>query len=273
MMDKRRIPFRHDLAAEHLRGQVDVENFVEGKPMMVGVSLLNLSTNANPATAMATQLLFGEGFTVYDEIPDMGLSWGQSDVDGYVGYVASAGLVGPVDGEAVRVTAMSALIYAKPDYKSQPIGSYSLGCRVVVEETKNGYARLGDGMFTPVVNLAPIVGDFVDVAEKFVGTPYLWGGRSAFGLDCSGLVQIALQAVGVDAPRDSDMQQAELGEGVKDSLTRGDLVILDGHVGIMLNGENVLHANVHHMAVVSEPLADVILRVGEVVERRRLTTD
>jgi cell wall-associated NlpC family hydrolase len=128
-------------------------------------------------------------------------------------------------------------------------------------------------MFTPVVNLAPIVGDFVDVAEKFVGTPYLWGGRSAFGLDCSGLVQIALQAVGVDAPRDSDMQQAELGEGVKDSLTRGDLVILDGHVGIMLNGENVLHANVHHMAVVSEPLADVILRVGEVVERRRLTTD
>ncbi|MEO1919624.1 MAG: hypothetical protein ABGW81_07960, partial [Paracoccaceae bacterium] len=165
-MDKRRTPVRHDLAAEHLRGQVDVESFVEGKPMMVGVSLLNLSINANPATAMATQLLFGEGFTVYDEISDMGLSWGQSDVDGYVGYVASAGLVCPADGEAVKVTVMSALIYAKPEYKSQPIGSYSLGCRVVVEREENRYAQLGDGMFTAVVNLAPIVGDFVDVAEK-----------------------------------------------------------------------------------------------------------
>lgn len=270
-MDKRRTPVRHDLAAEHLRGQVDVENFTEGKPMKVGVSLLNLSTNANPTTAMATQLLYGEGFTVYDQIPDMGLSWGQSDVDGYVGYVVSAGLVEPVEGVAVSITAMSALIYAKPDYKSQPIGSYTLGCRVVCESEENGYARLGEGMFTPVVNLAPIGDDFVDVASKFGGTPYLWGGRSAFGLDCSGLVQIALQAVGLDAPRDSDMQQAELGVAVNDTLTRGDLVFWDGHVGIMQDGDKVLHANAHHMAVVCEPLVDVVARIGEAVEVRRLT--
>lgn len=154
-MDKRRIPVRHDLAAEHLRGQVEVEKFVSGKPMTVGVSLLNLTRNANPSTAMATQLLCGEGFTVYDEIADMGLSWGQSDRDGYVGYVMTAGLVEPLEGQARSITALSALVYSKPDFKSQPIGSYSLGSSLIVECEENGYAKLGEGMYTPVVNMAP----------------------------------------------------------------------------------------------------------------------
>ncbi len=270
-MDKRRLPVRHDLAAEQLRGQFEVENYVSGKPMMVGVSLLNLTRNANPSTAMATQLLCGEGFTVYDEIPDMGLSWGQSERDGYVGYVASAGLVEPLEGAVQTVTALSALIYSKPDFKSLPVGSYSLGCQLVVEGEENGYARLGVGMFTPTVNLAPIEGDFVEVAERFVGTPYLWGGRSSFGLDCSALVQLSLQAVGVEAPRDFDMQAAEVGSNVEGPLKRGDLVFWDGHVGIMRDGVMLLHANEHHMAVVSEDLSDVIARTdGDISTTRRL---
>lgn len=270
-MDKRRVPVRHDLAAEHLRGQVEVENFVVGKPMAVGVSLLNLARNANPSTAMATQLLFGEGFTVYDEIPDMGLSWGQSDRDGYVGYVASAGLIDPLDGELQSVTTLSALVYSKPDFKSQPIGSYSLGCQLAVKGEENGYARLGVGMFTPMVNLAPVKGDFVDAAERFIGLPYLWGGRSSFGLDCSALVQLSLQAVGLEAPRDSDMQASEVGSLFEGPLERGDLVFWDGHVGIMQDGDKLLHANVHHMAVVSEPLTNVVVRAeGEIMATRRL---
>ena len=270
MMDRRRTPIRHDIAAEHLRGQVEGREFVEGVPTQVGVSLLNLAVNADPNSGMATQLLFGEGFTVYDRIPDLGLSWGQSDRDGYVGYVASEGLMAPVKGQK-QITALSALIYSKPDLKSQPVGAYSMGCRVAVEAEENGYARLGEGMFTPLVYLGPVAGDFVSVAEKFIGVPYLWGGRSYFGLDCSALVQISMQAVGLDAPRDSDMQAAELGEVISAPSKRGDLGFWDGHVGIMQDANTVLHANAHHMAVVSEPLADVVGRsAGPITVTRRL---
>ena len=270
-MDTRRIPVRHDLAAEHFRGKADVGKFVEGKPMAVGASMINLVRNADPDTNLATQLLYGEGFTVYDEIADMGLAWGQSERDGYVGYVPSAGLVDPLEGRIEQVSALSALVFSEPDFKSQLLGSYSLGCRVSIEGEENGYARLGEGIYTPLVNLAPVTGDFVSVAEKFIGSPYLWGGRSYFGLDCSGLVQLALQATGVDAPRDSDMQAAELGAVFDGPAKRGDLVFWDGHVGIMQDGENLLHANVHHMAVVSEPLADVTARAeGEITGTRRL---
>ena len=270
-MDRRRVPVRHDLAAEHLRGKVEVENFAEGKPMQVGVSLLNLVTNANPSTSMATQLLFGEAFTVYDEIPEMGLSWGQSGRDGYVGYVATEGLELPSSEELTQVTVPSALVYGKPDMKSQPIGAYSLGSRVPVGGDENGFARLGERMFTPLVYFKPVETDFVAVAEQFVGVPYLWGGRSSFGLDCSALVQLSLMAVGVDAPRDSDMQAAEVGEPSSDGLRRGDLVFWDGHVGIMQGPDQILHANAHHMAVVSEPLADVVARAdGPITVQRRL---
>jgi len=270
-MDARLTPVRHDLAAAHLRGQVDVENFVAGKPMVVGASILNLVRTADPDAKLSTQLLYGEGFTVYDEITDMGLAWGQSERDGYVGYVSAAGLIDPLEGRVEQVSVLSALVFSEPDFKSQLLGSYSLGCRVPVEGEENGYARLGEGVYTPLVNLAPIAVDFVSVAEKFTGSPYLWGGRSYFGLDCSGLVQLALQATGGDAPRDSDMQAAELGSQVDGPLLRGDLVFWDGHVGIMRDGENLLHANVHHMAVVSEPLVDVTARAeGKITATRRL---
>ena len=271
MMDTRRIAVRHDLAAEHLRGQVDAAKFVEGKPMAVGASMINLVRNADPDTNLATQLLYGEGFTVYDEIADMGLAWGQSARDGHVGYVPSAGLIEPLEGRIETVSVLSALVFSEPDFKSQLLGSYSLGCRVAVEGEEDGYARLGSNIYTPLQNLASVTGDFVSVAEKFIGSPYLWGGRSYFGLDCSGLVQLVLQAVGVDAPRDADMQAAELGSACDAPLQRGDLVFWDGHVGIMRDGENLLHANAHHMTVVSEPLADVAARAdGEITATRRL---
>ncbi len=270
-MDRRRIPVRHDLAAEHLRGEVEVEKFVEGTPMQVGVSLLNLVTNADPNTSMATQLLFGEGFTVYDQIPEMGLSWGQSDRDGYVGYLATEGLTPPAREGLTQITVPSALVYGKPDMKTRPIGAYSLGSRVPIGGDENGFAQLGERMYTPLVYFKSVDTDFVAVAETFVGVPYLWGGRSSFGLDCSALVQLSLMAVGVDVPRDSDMQAAEVGEPSSDTLRRGDLVFWDGHIGIMQSSDQILHANAHHMAVTSELLVDVIARAdGPVTAQRRL---
>lgn len=264
MIDNRRIPARKTIAAAHLEGQVEAERFVEGTHKQIAVPLLNLTTTANPRATLATQLLFGEVFTVYEEIPDMGLSWGQA-ADGYVGYVASEGLL-PEDGLPKKpITALSALVYAAPDLKAPQLGAYAFGCQVHVEAEEGDYARLGEGMFIPKPALLPRKSrDFVDIAEGFIGLPYLWGGRSSYGLDCSALVQISLNAVGKPAPRDSDMQADELGILWNDhaNLKRGDLVFWNGHVGIMQTPETLLHANAHHMAVTSEPLQTAVSRIA-----------
>lgn len=262
-MDKRRFPAKPDIAAEHLRGQVEAKEFVEGTLTEVGIAVLNLTTTADPEAGLATQLLMGEGFTVYKEIPEMGLSWGQSALDDYVGFVATKGLK-PVEAGRRSVTALAALIYEKPELKSPVIGACSFGCKLALEAEENGHYKIKDWGFIPSVNLQPLGNDFVEVAERFLNVPYLWGGRSSYGLDCSALVQLSLQAVGRVAPRDSDMQVAELGVAVVDhaQLQRGDLVFWDRHVGVMRDAKTLLHANAHHMAVVSESLDEAVYRIA-----------
>ena len=163
-----------------------------------------------------------------------------------------------------------------------PLVDLPMGARLRVEREENGFAVLAIGAFAPMQHLEPIdvqAADFVAVAEQFVGAPYLWGGRTRAGIDCSGLVQIAMQATGVAAPRDSDMQLAEIGNAVEardglSGLRRGDLVFWRGHVGIMTGEQDFLHANAHHMAVELEPFAaarDRIKAVGyDVLCVRRL---
>ncbi len=272
MTDRRRIPARKTVAAAHLKGQVEAERFAEGVPMEVGMSLLDLRVKPDPTTPLDTQLLAGEGFTVYDELPDMGLSWGQSERDGYVGYVFTQGLVEKSPEPPRMITALAAIVYMKPDAKSDLMGAYSFGCGVhVTGEAAGDFLQLNTGAYIPEPYLAPVgADDFVSVAERFIGVPYMWGGRSSYGLDCSALVQLSLMAVGTEAPRDSDMQMAELGGAVDGPLRRGDLVFWDGHVGIMRDAETILHANAHHMAVASEPLAEMEKRVGERLAVRRL---
>ena len=143
--------------------------------------------------------------------------------------------------------------------------------------TTGSFARLRGGGNVPVAHIAPVSADFVSEAERFLGAPYLWGGRSARGIDCSALVQLALIATGRAAPRDLDMQAAMLGRALEPeaALGRGDSVFWRGHVGIMLDPERVLHANAHHMAVVAEPLAAACVRIeamgaGAITGRRRL---
>ena len=225
------------------------------------------AVRAEPSMAgrQLDQLLFGEGFDVL--ATDGTFAFGQAGRDGYVGWVERTALSPAVARPTHRVTALRAYGFSQPDIKSRPIGLYSLGALVSVEGREGRFAHDPRGGWFVERQLSPIgLGFETDpaaVAARFLGAPYLWGGRESPGLDCSGLVQQALYACGRACPRDSD-QQATLGAAVErvEELARGDLVFWRGHVGIMLDPATLLHANAHHMAVTAEPLCEVIARAA-----------
>jgi len=272
---RRLVPARPDLAAAHLAGSVEAARFVPGEPRRVAVDVLDLTMAPDRAAGLATQLLHGEPFTVYEVTPD-GLAWGQSGRDGYVGYVEAAAL-GPDFSGGTMVTALWSHLYTGPAVKARVHAGLPLGAEVAVAAVEGGFARLEDGYFVPARHLAPLAGDHVDHALRFVGVPYLWGGRSARGIDCSGLVQVALMAAGIAVPRDSDMQAALAGVPLEEGapLQRGDLIFWDGHVGLLRDPETLVHANAHHMAVAVEPFGPAVARIlaaggGPVTGRRRI---
>lgn len=280
--DPRTTPARPDLAAAHLRGTVEAERFAEPTDAVVCTPVAPVSAKPDGTAAMTSQLLFGERFAVYDA--DGQWAWGQGALDGYVGYVPRSCLEDPAAiGLGVpthRVCALSTHVYAEPHFKARPGAALPAGARIAVTGAEAGFARLGPGGYAPLRHLAPLdrpVADWVAEAERFVGVPYLWGGRSSTGLDCSGLVQLALQAADIACPRDSDQQQAALGRPLAraERLARGDLVFWKGHVGMMVSPTRLLHANIHHMAAAIEPLAEARRRIraageGDVTARRRL---
>ena len=276
--DRRTTPVRADLAAAHLRGRVPAPRYAEPKTMRVTAAIAPLTARPDRVAPLDSQLLHGETFSVYD-IAD-GWAWGQGIADGYVGYVP-AGCLGPAgDPPTHRVTIGQALVYAEPKVRLQPIGTLPMGARVRVRDLGLQFCALDGGGFVPTLHVCPVdsaAKDWVSVAHMFLGAPYLWGGRSAAGIDCSGLVQIARQAAGHTCPRDSDMQQAAPGTDVGESaLQRGDLVFWKGHVGVLLAGGQLLHANGYHMAVAIEPLARAVERIersggGPVTALRRWT--
>lgn len=281
---RRLVPARPDLAAEHLRGQVRAERFEAGVNCIVTVPILDLTLSPEPEAGLATQLLHGEPFKVYEDRGD-GLAWGQSGWDGYVGYVASAGLamVNAVDGRRQRrqVTARSTHVYSRPDIKAPVQCAYPALAEVEVRSETGAFAAIAQGGYLPLAHLAPAAGDAVVQARRFLGAPYLWGGRSAAGLDCSALVQLAFRAAGVPGiPRDSDMQEAMTGAPLPagEAPRRGDLVFWKGHVGLCSDDGGLIHANAHHMAVVEEPLEGAIARIersggGPVTSLRRLVRE
>lgn len=264
--DPRITPNRGDIAALELRGKVDADEYVSGQLMSVAVPAAPLTREPHGEAEMTTQLLFGEGFTVY-EVKN-GWAWGQSAVDGYVGYAPEADLVHAPAGEPThRVRALQAIIYAEPDMKTRPIGAIPFGARVIASGESGDFAALDPGGYTPTTALAPIENDerfWVKTAERFIGVAYLWGGRTPAGMDCSGLIQTALLAAGVPCPRDSDQQMAALGRKVSGgSLKRGDLVFWKGHVGVMTTPKTLLHANAHHMEVATEGFEAARTRIAE----------
>lgn len=271
-LDRRRHVFRDDLAAEQLRGKVEAPAYAAGTPKQVIRAALGVRKLPKPSLGLETEALFGENVTVYDEAG--GWAWVQLARDGYVGYVPADGLTTAVETSTHRVSAVGTFVYAEPDIKSAPLLHLSLNSEISVTEISDRFATLKRGGFVMAHHVSLLdqaARDFVAVAERLEGTPYLWGGKTRIGTDCSGLVQNALTAAGIACPRDTDMQEAEVGSAVAfsgeiaslpdDALTRGDLVLWKGHVGIMIDGVMLLHANGHHMSTVIEPLVEAAQRI------------
>lgn len=275
-LDRRLHAYRPDLAAAHLRGRVEAACYVAGveRRVIVGTAALRRAPSAE--AAMDTQLLLGEAFTVY-EARD-GWAWGQSGADGYVGYVAAALLGPPAPAPTHRVAVPASFLYPRPDIKAPPRDILPMNAKVAVVAEEERFAELATGGFVWSGHLATpgrTAQDFVAVAEQFLHAPYLWGGKTAAGIDCSGLVQTALEAVGVAAPRDSDLQEAALGVPLSApfdlaALRRGDLLFWKGHVGIMCDGTRLLHANAHHMQVAVEPVGQALARIARTGSRLRM---
>lgn len=277
--DPRVTPVRADLAAASLRGRIAAPRYVEGRPMTVTASRTALKSTPDPEGALATELLFGEGFMVYEERD--GWAWGQSTGDGYVGYVAAAALGPAAPAPSHWVSALASHVYAEPDFKRPPVSALFFTSPVTVAgEAERKFLPLASGGFVHHSHLTPLGAwqpDHVAVALRFLGAPYVWGGRTVAGLDCSALIQLALSATGRPCLRDSDQQAATVGRDLQadEKLRRGDIVYFPGHVGIMIDADHILHANATHMAVTVDPLAeviDIVARTSDhpVAARRRL---
>jgi len=273
LLDKRLHAYRADLADVRLKGRVDAEHFVSGRPMRVVSPVLDMLAGPSRSSGLNTQLLRGASVAVFEE--QDGLAWVQAEEDGYVGHV-EAGALGPADvGAATHVVAVPrTFLYIEPDMKKRRVETLSMGSEVaVVGETETRgtrYALLSTGEAAVAAHLRPLAesaSDWVAVAETLEHTPYLWGGASAFGIDCSGLVQLAMRMAGLKAPRDSDMQAAGTGSALgpdadRDTLERGDLVFWKGHVAIVTGPDAIIHANGHSMTVARESLSGAIARIG-----------
>jgi cell wall-associated NlpC family hydrolase len=267
VLDPRINAIRPDLAAAHLRDMVDAPQYADGILRTVRTGILALRHEPSDDAPLDTELLHGETVVVYDE--HNGWAWLQNETDGYVGY-ARADALGPLLGPLThRVAALRSFVFPGPDLKTPPRDLLSLHAGIRVTGQDGRYSRLSNGGWIYSAHLSAaerFEDDHAAVALRFLGTPYLWGGRSSIGLDCSGLVQLSLARCGRHVPRDTDMQAAGIGRpvdfaGDESVLRRGDLVFWKGHVGIWVDPEHFVHANATDMMVAVGPLAAIAARI------------
>jgi cell wall-associated NlpC family hydrolase len=267
MDDPRLTPARPDLAAKYLEGKIAAARFVTGEEFEILDAIAPLRSTPSADAMLATQALKGEHVTIYDRNGE-GWAWGQLKSDGYVGWLPDSALAKPAAAPTHKVTALRTFAFPGPSIKLPPVDTLVMGTVLTVIREHGPFAVTREGWYLPLQHVGAIdryVQDFVAVAERFAGTPYLWGGKSSFGIDCSGLVQVALNEAGTGCPRDSDMQQDGLGRALdvaeSRKLQRGDLIFWKGHVAIARDADTIVHANAHHMSTVIENTREAIARI------------
>ena len=274
MSDRRLTPANSRVAAMRLKGQVEAAQFVEGVWYQVCVTVTDIL--AAPDGARDRQALFGEQFLVFER--HEGYAFSEAEKDGYVGYLNEEHLT-PAQERTHWVSSPATHLYTDNDFKSREVMALSFGSYLTLTNEHSRFFETSQGFFVPKSHVRPIGENFTDpiqVAELFLGSPYLWGGNSRMGLDCSALVQASLLACGLPCPADSDMQEATLGTLTNDTeMRRGDLLFWKGHVAMVVDSETMIHSNAGAMATVFEPIKEGIKRIeeqgdGPVRSRKRL---
>lgn len=278
-LDPRRNAYRDDMASIALKDHVKAQRYVQGELRQVVAASAPLRHLPRFDAPLMTEALIGELVTVYDK--QEGWGWAQLHRDGYVGYVPLDTLSVMIEEPTHWMLARASFVYPTADMKRPPIMRLSFGAEVTVVGREGRFFELSRGGYVFAGHLQILSEkpkDFVRLAERFIGTPYLWGGRTSTGIDCSGLVQVSLQATGVPCPRDSDMQEAEAGEKLEapelEAIKRGDLIFWKGHVAVVHSPEWLLHASGHQMEVVIEPVSRAVERIaathGQITSVRRV---
>lgn len=278
-LDPRLNAFRNDLANIKLKGTVSAKQYVTASTACVTSHFADVHKHPDQGSMLQTQILHGHEVNIFDR--QDGWAWIQYPTDGYVGYVREEALAEPDANTAALPTHMivapRTFLYGEPDLKLGRLGYRSMGSKLCVTDNVatrgTNYSILASGeavISSHLIKLNDWQADPVSVAETLIHTPYLWGGSTGFGIDCSGLVSLSYMLCGQNVLRDTDMQTTSIGQEIPmqfDQLKRGDLVFWNGHVGMMADGKNLLHANGNTMDVAIEPLDAAIERIGYLYEQ------